>query len=302
MKPPKALRVFLMYTCKVLLLFIILALIAGCSKSSARSSPESSGQQKKGMFALKKLEEDVEKLVKEFEKDYIAVKAPPAGGAGGQGAQSGGEDQSKQGQNKGRSEGQSQQSKGGQQGAGQQGASQQKGSSQQPDWAKYEKMVFLIHDEWNEFREQAMQQGAQMDMITTFNEKLNEVTKMLTKQDLYGGLLAANDLYYRTVAFESLFESGPAVSAKRTLYYLRDAAYRALSDQNEEASASMMKAQEEWKMGKTRLKDGVTANKVEFSLKELKEAIEVKDPNLIKMKYQIAEKNIKEAEKNFQKK
>lgn len=298
-KPPKALRVFLMYTCKVLLLFIILVLIAGCSKSSARSSPESSGQQKKGMFAIKKLEEDVEKLVKEFEKDYIAVKAPPAGGAGGQGgrgAQSGREDQSKQRQNKGGSEGQSQQSKGGQQGASQQSA------SQQPDWAKYEKMVFLIHDEWNDFREQALQQGAQMDMITTFNEKLNEVTKMLTKQDLFGGLLAANDLYYRTVAFESLFESGIEVSAKRTLYYLRDAAYRALSEQNEEASASMMKAQEEWKMGKTRLKDGVTTNKVEFSLKELKEAIEVKDPNLIKMKYQIAEKNIKEAEKNFQKK
>ncbi|MDN5331275.1 MAG: hypothetical protein PWP45_500 [Tepidanaerobacteraceae bacterium] len=298
-KPPKALRVFLMYTCKMLLLFIILALIAGCSKSSARSSPESSGQQKKGMFALKKLEENVEKLVKEFEKDYIAVKAPPAGGAGGQGgqgAQSGGEDQSKQGQSKGRSEGQSQQSKRGQQGAGQQGA------SQQPDWAKYEKMVFLIHDEWNDFREQALQQGAQMDMITAFNGKLNEVTGMLTRQDLYGGLLAANDLYHKTVAFESLFKAGSAVSTKRTLYYLRDAAYRALGGQSKEALSSMVKAWEEWRMGKTRLKESTMASKVEFSLKELKEAIQLKDPNLIKMKYQIAEKNIKEAEKNFQQK
>ncbi|SHM67180.1 hypothetical protein SAMN05660826_01640 [Caldanaerovirga acetigignens] len=288
MMPPKTLRVFLTYTWRVLLLFIILALITGCSKSSARTSPESSRQQKKGMFALKKLEEDVEKLVKEFEKDYFALKAPPAestGVQGAHGAQNGGENQSKQGH---------QQSK-----EGQQGVSQQKRSSLQPDWAKYEKMVFLIHGEWNEFRELAMQQGAQIDIITAFNEKLNEVTKMLTKQDLYGGLLAANDLYYRTVAFESLFESSRAVSAKRTLYYLRDAAYRALSDQNEEASASMMKAQEEWKMGKPRLKDSLTGNKVEFSLKELKEAVEIKDPNLIKMKCQIAEKNIKEAEKKF---
>ncbi|ADL08728.1 hypothetical protein [Thermosediminibacter oceani] len=294
MKHPRTLRVFL------LLLLLCLALAAGCSRGSARSSPESSGQDKKGMFALKNLEEDVEKLIKEFEKDYLAIQAPPGGTQGGSGGQSG------QGEQKGGSQegGQQRQgSQGGQQGCGQQEGSQQQGGSQQkPDWSKYEKMVFLIHSHWNEFREEALKKGAGMEMITAFNGKLNELTQMLTRQDLYGGLLAANDLYDRTVAFGRLFQGGPAMGAKRTLYYTRDAAYRALNNQGQEAAASMSKALQEWETGKSQLKDTMVASKVEFSLKELSEAIDAKDPNLIKMKYQIAEKNIKEAEKSVQQK
>ncbi|MCG0275432.1 MAG: hypothetical protein L5655_04600 [Thermosediminibacteraceae bacterium] len=296
MKHPKALRVFFSYTLMLSLLLLCLTAAGGCSRGDARSSPKSSTQEKKGMFVLKNLEKDVEKLIKEFEKDYLAFQAPPGG------TQEGSEGQGGRGEQKGGSQEGGKQKQGSQNVEQQNGRQQQGGSQKQPDWSKYERMVFLIHSHWNEFREEALKKGAGMEMITAFNSKLNEVTQMLTRQDLYGGLLTANDLYDRTVAFGRLFQGGPAMGAKRTLYYTRDAAYRALGNQSQEAAASMSKALQEWEMAKSQLKDATMASKVEFSLKELSEAIEAKDPNLIKMKYQIAEKNIKEAENSIQQK
>ncbi|MFO7151954.1 MAG: hypothetical protein DIU66_001780 [Bacillota bacterium] len=284
MKPPKALRVFLF-------LLIAAALVAGCTKGSARPSPESSSQQKEGVYSLEKLEEDVNKLIKAFEKDYMTEKASQSAG------QEQGQQQQKQG---GGSEGEDKKKEEGTQDS--QGERAQQGGNQGPDWAKYEEMVFLIHDKWNDFREQALQEGAPMDEIMAFNEKLNEVTTTLTRQDLFGGLLTANELYLRTVAFERIFGMGSAASAKRTMYYLRDAAYRALNGQRDEALKSAEKAREEWEVGKGLLRDEVMANRVEFSLLELREAVEIEDPNLIKIKYQIAEKNIEEAEKKMEKK
>lgn len=312
----KTLRVFFLFLIILLLLFSSSATLTGCSRKPAKSPPKKQETEKKESEKLNKLQGSIEKVLKDFEKEYLKQTAPvpkaPAQLQGAQGKQQGEQGRQQGQQNGGQSGGeqkeqggkqdQSQQQQEGQGGAqGQQeGGQAQKGGGQAtqqpqgPNWPKFEMAVTQLHNQWNEFQGEAIKSGATTDMLDSFNSKLNELTINLTEQDLYGGLLAANDLYVETVPFERLFITKVPPDLKRVTHYARDATYRALHGEQEEAMDSMASCMRTWESVKPQLDDTDNANKVEFALKDLEEAIPQKDPNLIKIEAQILEQKIQD--------
>ncbi len=288
------------YLLVFLVLFFCIYGICGCSRKPAKSSPKSPSSAKKESKNLNKLQESIESVVKEFEKVFLAQTAPlpkgqkpekkASGQEGKQGEQTGGK-QSSQGGQKGSS-----QNKDGQK--AQQGGQMQ---GQQLDWSKVEKSVTQIHTRWNNFQSEAVKAGANLEMTDLFSSKLNELTVTLTRQQLYEGLLASNDLYDTSISFESLFKTKSPPDARRVLYNLRDATYRALNAEEHEATKAAQNAIRLWDTVKPQLQDIAILNKVEYSLKEMEQAIKEKDPNLIKIKARIGETNLQDAIKEMEK-
>jgi len=308
----KALRVFLLSLTILLLIFCSSVTLAGCSRRLAKSPPKEQQTEKKESENLKKLQNDIESLLKDFEEEYLKQTAPvpkapeqqhDAQGQGEQQGQQDSEQQSGKGEDQQKEQGKDQQQS--KQGQESQGQGQQKGEQAQqqgPDWPQFEMAVTKLHDQWNEFQGEAIKNGATPEMLDSFNSKLNELTINLTEQDLYGGLLAANDLYAETIPFEHLFKTKAPPDIKRVLYYARDAAYRALHDEQEKAMNSIASAMKAWESVKPQLDDTDEANKAEFALKDLQEAIPQKDPNLIKIETQILEKDFQDIIKSMEEK
>ncbi|HHW03963.1 MAG TPA: hypothetical protein GXX35_14340 [Thermoanaerobacterales bacterium] len=283
----------------VVIAITISGLMEGCSKKPAKSPSKPSGDEKQESQSLKKLQTGIESLVKDFEKEYLKQQAPPPKPP----VQAKPEGQEKK-QEEGQSKGGKQKEQGSQ---GQQGSKEQQGGQGQaeqapkPDWTKFEKAITQIHTQWNSFQPEAIKSGATLDMVDGFSRNLNELTVTLTRQELYKGLLAANDLYEKTVSFEKLFKTQSPPDAKKVLYNLRNATYRALAGEDVEAEKSINSGLRVWETVKPQIKDMGTASKVEYSLKELGQAIKEKDPNLIKIKAQVAEKNVQDAIKSMEK-
>ncbi|MCR4429736.1 MAG: hypothetical protein NUV45_01815 [Tepidanaerobacteraceae bacterium] len=284
----------------VLLTAVILlaAFAQSCSKKPAKSPAKPSENEKQESLNLKKLQNSVDNLVKEFEKEYLKRQAPPPKPPTQAKPP---ESEQKQGeQSKSQSSQQGKEQQGGQKSQGQQGGQGQSGQSPEPDWAKFEKEITQIHTQWNSFQPEAVKNGAALEMVDAFSSKLNELTITLTRKELYHGLLAANDLYEKTVSFEKLFKTKSPPDAKKVLCNLRNAAYRALAGEDAEAEKAINDALGVWETVKPQIKDIATVSKVEYSLKELGQAIKERDPNLIKIKAQIAEKNMQDAIKSIE--
>lgn len=269
---------------------------AGCSKKPAKSPKKNSDLQKTRQTFLQ-FQMNIDKLIKEYETEFLKQVAPAPKPSqqemqksqAGTKSQAKGEQQSKdkKGEQSQATQGQ-QESKEGQQGKG-------------PDWPKFEKMVAQLHAQWNTIQPNIVTQGATPEMQKSFSNTLNELTMTITRQELFSGLIAANDLYNKSISFERLLKMKSSTEAKKILYHGRDAVYKALNNQETAGEKSIEKAMRSWEIVKHQIKDQNMINKFEFSLTELDEAIKHKDPNLIKIKAQIAGKNIQEIIRTLEK-
>jgi hypothetical protein len=284
----RTLRIFFVYITFFLIVSLICANLA-CSKKPAKSPPKSSDSEKKESKALKKIQSGIETVVKEYEKTYLKQTAPPPKVPAKP-------EKPKEEEQK-KSEGQ----KEGQGGNKQQRSPQSKTTTPQPNWPKLEKDIAKIHEQWNGFQSEAIKSGATLEMVNNFSATLNKLTMTLTRQELYEGLLTVNDLYGKTVDFEQLFKTKSPPDAKKILYYGRMATYKILNNDDTGAKEAIDSALMAWETVKPQVKDTTQAGKVEFALKELNQAIKEKDPNLIKIKAQIGEKNVQDVIKSMEK-
>jgi hypothetical protein len=297
----RTLRIFFVYMTFFLIVSLTCVnLAAGCSKKPAKSPPKSSDSEKKESSALKKLQSGTESVIKEYEKTYLIQTAPPpkAPTTPKKPEESQEKTESKQ-QEQGEKEGEDKKEKEGDQ--GQEKSSQNQTTATQPNWPKLEKDIAKIHEQWNGFQSEAIKSGASLEMINDFSDTLNKLTMTLTRQELYEGLLAVNDLYGKTIDFEKLFKTKSPPDTKKILYYGRVATYKILNNDDIGAKEAMDSALMTWETVKPQVKDTTEASKMEFALKELSQAIKEKDPNLIKIKAQIGEKNAQDVIKSMEK-
>lgn len=295
MYKPKALRVFFCNFLPALALIVCISIFAGCSKKPEKSLPKKINQTKKEPKSLKQLEESIETVTKDFEKTFIKQTAPPEPSASSQESEnskkrsSSNSKENKQGKSKEQSQEKTLKSE------------EQKTKREQiHNWNKTEKDISKIHQLWNEFQLEATKRGISSDSIEVFSDNLNELTTTLTEKELFRGLILANDLYEKTVSFAKFYGKGSS-DLKRVLYLGRDATYKALNKMPDAESSSIEKALEVWDISKAQIKDTDMIGKVDHSLKELLTAIKKQDPNLIKIKAEIGEKNIKGAIKFVEK-
>lgn len=297
----KTLRIFFVY---LVVFFLTLSLsmgfIVGCSKKKAKSPSKKPSSEKQISNDLKEMQREIETVIKDFEKVFIMQTAPPPkpqkpketekkqSKSQGQGEQQGGEKQEEGGQ-------------GGQGSSGKQQSSQGTSTSPGPDWPKLEKNISRIHSQWNSYQSEALKAGASMKMVNDFSTKLNELTMILTRQELYQGLHVANDLYVKAAAFENLYETKIPPELKEVIYYGRKATYQSLQEDEFKATKSMQDALNTWEKIKPKIKDKDKAGQAEFAMKELNQAIKEKDPNLIKIKAQVAQKSIQDVMMSMEK-
>lgn len=285
----RALKKFYALMALLIALLIIANLLTACSRKPAKSPPKNSDTQKKESPALKKLQTDIESIIKEYEKVYLMQTAPPPKAPEQKQEGEQGQEQQKPDHGGGASK-EEQESKNGQQ----QTSQNQAETVPQPDWPKLEQHIAGIHEQWNDFQTEAVKSGAGSEMINDFSNTINLLTMTLTKQDLYQGLLAVNDLYGKTIDFEKLFKTKSPPEARKIIYYGRMALYKILNNDDAGASEAMNHALISWENVKSQVEDTNEAAKVQFSLDELSQAIREKDPNLIKIKGQIAQKNVQD--------
>jgi len=294
----RALKMFSGHLVILIALFTFANFTVGCSRKAAKSPPRSSDTQKKESQALIELQADIESILKEYEKIYLMQTAPPPKAPEPEkqkqeGKQDQGQEQQKQDSTSAGSKEESEQGQ-------QQLSQQQTETALQPDWPKFEKNIANIHEQWNNFQTEAVKSGATSEMINSFSDTLNQLTITLTRQELYQGLLLINDLYGQTIDFEKLFKTKAPPESKKIIYYGRMAVYKALNNDDVEASEAINKALMTWENVKSQVEDTNEAAKVQFSLDELSQAIRERDPNLIKIKAQIAEKNVQDVIKSME--
>lgn len=286
------------YIALLITLIICTSLAAGCSRKPEKSTPRNLETEKKESPALKKLQSSIESIIKEYEKIYLMQTAPPPKAPQ--------EEKQQESSQEGQSQ-EPQKSESGSEDSKQEGQQKQQQPSQskeqtvpQPDWPKLEKDIADLHKQWNEFQTEALKSGAASEMIHDFSNTLNQLTVTLTNQALYEGLLTVNDLYGKTVDFEKLFKTKSPPEAKKIIYYGRMAVYKILNGDEMGATEAMNNALISWENVKSQVEDPNEAAKVQFSLDELGQAITERDPNLIKIKAQIAQDNVQNAIKSME--
>lgn len=279
----KTLRVFFYL---LILLIALLPIITGCSKGKSESSanPESE-KSKKTENLLRKMEEDINSLIEELEKEFFKEVIPEEKKKEentGQAKQEQSKEQQKEGQKS-------------DQGKSKEGSSGGQEQKQEPEWIKNENKVEGIHGLWDNFRGEAALQGYGEDELNVFNEKLNQLTMMFTRKDLYGALSTSNDLFGTLLGYYKDPKEKAAGPAKKTLFYIRSATYKGLKGNYEESQKDLLEAVKSWEYAKAIVEDPVLNKKTEFAVKDLIEALKAKDPNLVKIKFALAQNNLKKA-------
>lgn len=275
----KTLRIFFYHFIFMgIILTIGMTFSVGCSKKPKKPAPKGSDKSQSLPKILIQLEDKILKTTDEFEKSFLKEVAPTENidtsskkGTEPKDKKTPKDDKSKETQEKKQE-------------------SQKNQGTQNIDWAKMEGDISTIHHLWNDFQGEATKSGASIDQIHGFSQKLGELTVTLTQKDLYRGLITANELYDKVISFEKNY--GKPNDLKRILFYSKDASFKALKGNRELAISSLEEAKTLWEITKVHVKDTTTADKIDFSLKEFSDAINLQDPNLIKIKIKILEKNL----------
>jgi hypothetical protein len=294
----RTLRIFFVFIMVLFFTFFCNAL-TGCSRKPAKSPSKNQGSEKKESQALIRLQTDIESVLKEYEKVYLAQTAPPPQSP----QQSQESNKQEQQQSDSKNSGQSEKGeKGGQEGDSEKQQSSGGGQTEKKaDWPKLEQDIAKIHEQWNNFQSEAIKSGASLEMIDDFSNTLNHLTMTITRQELYEGLITITNLYDKTIDIEKLFKTKTPPDIKKILYYGRLATYNILNNDEIGAKESINNAFTAWYTVKPQVEDTTKSSNAEFSLRELEQAIMEKDPNLIKIKAQICEKKIRDLMESMEK-
>lgn len=302
-----------------LLTTMILIVPSGCSqKQSASQKPQSSASQKpKAPPEAESMLKEIITVIGELDRKTRMKKVPSLqqvapggveGAQGSQGSQSGGGSQgggssssgSSQGGGSSSSGGQSQQGKeGGQKSSsGQSGGGQQKTTNQ---WQKELQSLKTIHSSWNKLEPKAVEAGLSPDDRENFKLALNDLTIAVINQRLEESLLAAIELYGQYTGLARVFSMPTPAEFYQVQYGVMSSMAEASRANWAAATDKITAISDPWSVllplvGK---KDTMLAQQTDFSLKDLQDAINSEEMNLVVFKGDIALKNLKMLERKF---
>ena len=302
------------------LLLIILMVPSGCGqKQPASQKPQSSTSQKpKAPPEAQDMLKEITIVIGELDRKTRMAKVPSLqqtapggveGGQGSQGSQSGGSSQeggssSGGGQGGGSSSngGQSQQGKEGSQksSSGQSGGGQQNSATQ---WQKEMQSLKKIHESWNKLEPQAVEAGLPPSDRENFKLALNDLTIAISNQRLEESLLAAVELYGQYAGLARVFSIPTPAEFYEVQYGVMSSMAEASRGDWAAATDKITATSDPWSMllplaGK---KDKMLAQQTDLSLKDLEDAINSEEINLVVFKGDIALNNLKTLEKQLSK-
>lgn len=305
------------------LLIVILLLTFGASGCGKKSSPSqkpqsnTSGQKPKAPKSAETILKDINTLIGELDQKNKKARAPwmapetPAADPGTQARQGmqetgGNAGQSNSSQGKDQNGGsEPDDSAGGGQMAGKSGGGSQNMSpaaQNEMQWQKISMSLMDIHRKWNELEPDATEAGLPASSLQAFEETLTRLTESVAGQKTDESLTAAIDLYDKyTVGISQVY----TLSTPPELYQVeyRTMAAMAAAHQKDWTSAgdAISAAMEPWGLLKAQNKkaDKKLLERCDFSLQDLKNAITSEDLNMVMIKGDIAQANLKQLEKSI---
>lgn len=300
--------------------FIMLAILltitlipAGCGqKQSASQKPQSSnsGQKPKAPTAAEDILKDITAIITELDRK-VKIQKVPALEQASSGGEQGGQNQGK-GSGSGSQGDSSQGSKSGSgssEGGGQSQSSQQGG--QQPSqageqkgiaaWQKEMQSLKNLHRNWNMLEPQAAEAGLPPSSRDGFEQVLDNLTLAVSRQHLEESLTAAIDLYGQYGELARIYAMPLPAEFYQVQYGVMAAIAEAGREKWDTASEKIAAIEDPWSMLLPRAgkQDKMLAQRTDFSLRDLKDAISSQEINLVAIKGEIAINNFKALEKKL---
>ncbi len=181
---------------------------------------------------------------------------------------------------------------------------QQKPASPQEKWEEVDKLINTLHYQWNDFMPEVAKKGADMKFIDSFDTALNSLTTTAAAKDKEKVMASANELYKNVPDLYSIYRTKMSPEAKRLIYYTRDIILESAKDNWEQVKKDNDSIEKSWSLFRNTLdkEQQLIADKLNFSIYELKKVTGDKNKQLSGLKGKIVLNNIKELEQSFEKK
>lgn len=306
----------------VIILLVFSFGLVGCGKkSSPEQKPQTSsaGQKPKAPKSAEAVLKDINSIISELSQKNMTAKMPwmaqkPQEGQGGQ--NQGGSSQQGSGSSSSQGDGSGGSGKGSSSGSGSgsgssgSGSNASSGGSQaakrpsqaEMQWQKINMALMDIHKKWNELEPDAMEAGLPPSSLEGFEKALSHLTQSVSQQKTEESLTASVDLYEQFIGgISQIF----TMSTPPELYQIEYRTMGALAAANRgdwtTASDSITAAMEPWGLLKAQSKkaDKKLLDRCDFSIQDLKHAIDEKDLYMVMIKGDIAMTNLKQLEKSL---
>lgn len=182
-------------------------------------------------------------------------------------------------------------------------ASQQKPANPPEKWSEVDKLVNDLHFQWNEFMPEVAKKGADLKFIDSFDTALNSLTTTVASKDKEKVMTSANELYKNIPDLYSIYRTKMSPEVKRLIYYTRDIILESARDNWTQVKKDNDSIERSWSLFKNTLdkEQQQIADKLNFSIYELKKVTGDKNKQLSGLKGKIVLNNIKELEQSFEK-
>lgn len=285
----------------LLALLLIVLMPVGCGKKqSASQKPQSSAAQKpKAPGVAEDILKDINTIIDELNRKVKLQNVPEltqTSQGGGEGSKGGGE-QSQSSQGGGDSQGEGGQSQQGQKGE-QQSSPGEGGGGQESTtdkWQKEKQSLKKLHRNWNSLEPQAAEAGLPENLREGFKQALNSLTLAISKQNPEESLMAAVDLYGQYGELTQVYTMPQPREFYQVQYGVMAAMAAAERKEWSAASISITEIEDPWAMLLPRIskQDKMLAQRTDFSLRDLQDAINSEEINLAALKSEIVLNNLK---------
>ena len=146
-----------------------------------------------------------------------------------------------------------------------------------------------MHYQWNNLMPEAIQKGANNDLVNHFDSALNNLSSTVKSKNQTEIMMAANRLYAYIPDLYSLFQTKSSPQIKRMRYYSRGVILNASAADWDQADADMNSLKSVWALYKNSLsKDQQDlANKLDLSIYELEKVVKERNQTLVGIKGKI---------------
>lgn len=271
-------------------LFLIIIAIVSCKKQQEKPKPPKNLEQ---INTLDSIDEKIEEVIRSIEDLEEKIKKAM---------------ESEQQQSQGNSEGGENKQEGNKQQGNEQGQKQQEGSQQGKEtqnkeqmlnkgWEKINKTIEDIHTTWNDYEVMGVEDGVSEEDITKFEETLSALTLAGEEKSFMNALTEANRLTLNLANFYDFYKSDGDSEMLKVKHYVHQIYLDGKGNKWGETEESIKKALTSFGKLKQKVeleeKDKELLDKMKLSIEDMKNVIKDKDIELVKIKRDIALKNLK---------
>jgi len=297
------------------LCLLLLFTATGCQKKQeAKPMPapqETKGQKAKPPKTAETMLKEIDKILQELDKkarlqrapqiseEQLTAKKKQAASESEAGAGQSGEKKSDKESGQGKEEAS--------EGESGDKAKQQTKSAPQPspenDWQAETMSLMKIHQSWNELEPEAIKAGMSSAARQDFETALDKLTQALAQKKLAASLEASIDLYRNFGQVISNFDYPLPQDYFIVRYEVMAVMVAAYSGNWSSAAEHIQASEEPWQRLQTQLdkEQKADADRTGYSIKDLTQAVELKDVSLTYIKGQIVLSNLKKLEEKMSK-